>query len=67
MKKCKNCGKEFTPRQITQLFCTTYKDGKGNCTLKYRMATDKKRYNNDHRDSASLDELSSLSAKLFKE
>jgi hypothetical protein len=46
MAICKNCGKNFKRRALNQLFCTSQKDGVGNCKTAYWIQHDKRKLKN---------------------
>jgi hypothetical protein len=66
MAKCKICGKEFTPRNIKQLFCSNQKDGKDNCHYKNKLKVERSRFKKKAIFEPKVDELSLLSSKLFR-
>jgi hypothetical protein len=66
MANCKLCGKEYVQRNVMQLFCSNKKDGPGNCKAKYRYIAEKQASKEKMIHDARVDELSLLSAQIFK-
>lgn len=46
MANCKNCGKPYKRRTRNQVFCTSQKDGAGNCKTAYWIKHDKRKAKN---------------------
>jgi hypothetical protein len=66
MAKCKHCGKEYVKRNVMQEFCSNNKDGKDNCHYKNKLKVERSRFKKKVIREAQVDELSLLSAQIFR-